>query len=72
MNTAAQSIGATRPQAGELSERFLTFQLAGEEYGIAIMKVQEIIGTRTDHSYSGAAGVLPGCYQPQGQGDPND
>ncbi|MCH7479335.1 MAG: purine-binding chemotaxis protein CheW [SAR324 cluster bacterium] len=44
MNTAAQPIGATRTQAGTLSEKYLTFQLAGEEYGIAIMKVQEIIG----------------------------
>lgn len=44
MNTAAQPIGATRTQAGTMSEKYLTFHLAGEEYGIAIMKVQEIIG----------------------------
>lgn len=42
MTTSAPEISTTRRVAGG---KFLTFFLAKEEYGIEILKVQEIIGT---------------------------
>jgi purine-binding chemotaxis protein CheW len=41
MSTSTQELSATRRVAGG---KFLTFFLAKEEYGIEILKVQEIIG----------------------------
>ena len=40
MNTAASGAGGSRRNGG----KFLTFFLAGEEYGLEILKVHEIIG----------------------------
>ncbi|MBK8575215.1 MAG: chemotaxis protein CheW [Elusimicrobia bacterium] len=42
MSTSTQELSPTRRVAGG---KFLTFFLAKEEYGIEILKVQEIIGT---------------------------
>ena len=44
MNAAPEATVDSRVLAGVNPERYLTFHLAGEEYGIDIMKVQEIIG----------------------------
>ena len=44
MNSMTEAPDGSRNSAAANSERFLTFHLAGEEYGIDIMKVQEIIG----------------------------
>ena len=35
---------ATTESAGEFAEKYLTFLLAGEEYGLEILRVREIIG----------------------------
>jgi purine-binding chemotaxis protein CheW len=40
----AEAQTATAAQAANLAGRYLTFFLAGEEYGLAILKVREIIG----------------------------
>lgn len=44
MQTLTQNHRNTQSQDGVLAERFLTFHLAEEEFGIDIMRVQEIIG----------------------------
>lgn len=40
----AQEAAASRRQLHELAGKYLTFQLGGEEYGLEILKVREIIG----------------------------
>jgi purine-binding chemotaxis protein CheW len=49
-------------QAGDTSSQFLTFSLGGEEYGVDILKVQEIKGyvpaTRVPNSPPEVVGVL--------------
>ncbi len=44
MNTVPQIDHGAQNPAAISAERFLTFHLANEEYGIEIMKVQELIG----------------------------
>ena len=44
MNSMTEAAGGSRKSAAANPERFLTFHLANEEYGIDIMKVQELIG----------------------------
>jgi len=44
MNNAANIDVASKRHGAAYAERFLTFHLKGEEYGIDIMKIQEIIG----------------------------
>ncbi len=44
MNSMIEAATGSQDLAAAKSERFLTFHLADEEYGIAIMKVQELIG----------------------------
>jgi purine-binding chemotaxis protein CheW len=49
-------------QAGDTNSQFLTFSLGGEEYGVDILKVQEIKGyvptTRVPNSPPEVVGVL--------------
>ncbi len=53
MSTAKATAGADK-SAAETSEQYLTFMLAGEEYGVDILRVQEIKGwdkvTRIPHT----------------------
>ena len=44
MNSMPEVADGSQNPATAISERFLTFHLAKEEYGIEIMKVQELIG----------------------------
>lgn len=44
METEQQATAGRMVREGAACDRFLTFHLAGEEYGIDIMRVQEIIG----------------------------
>ena len=44
MNSKTEGVSQPQDHVGGFSEKFLTFHLAGEEYGIEIMKVQEILG----------------------------
>lgn len=44
MSIETQILSGPQESARELAERFLTFNLAGEEYGIEITRVREIIG----------------------------
>jgi purine-binding chemotaxis protein CheW len=61
MSTAKATAGADR-SAAETSEQYLTFMLAGEEYGVDILRVQEIKGwdkvTRIPHTPSYVLGVI--------------
>ncbi len=44
MVEAAQNVDETTGMVSEMAGKYLTFSLAGEEYGIGILKVKEIIG----------------------------
>jgi purine-binding chemotaxis protein CheW len=59
--SSATATGAAR-SASETSEQYLTFMLAGEEYGVDILRVQEIKGwdkvTRIPHTPDYVLGVI--------------
>ena len=61
MSTAKPTAGADK-LAAESSEQYLTFMLAGEEYGVDILRVQEIKGwdkvTRIPHTPDYVLGVI--------------
>jgi purine-binding chemotaxis protein CheW len=61
MSTAKGTAGADK-SAAESSEQYLTFMLAGEEYGVEILRVQEIKGwdkvTRIPHTPDYVLGVI--------------
>jgi purine-binding chemotaxis protein CheW len=61
MSTAKPTAGAGK-SAAESSEQYLTFMLAGEEYGVDILRVQEIKGwdkvTRIPHTPDYVLGVI--------------
>jgi purine-binding chemotaxis protein CheW len=61
MSTAKAAAGADKSAAGT-SEQYLTFMLAGEEYGVDILRVQEIKGwdkvTRIPHTPEYVLGVI--------------
>jgi purine-binding chemotaxis protein CheW len=61
MSTARATAGAEK-SAAETSEQYLTFMLAGEEYGVDILRVQEIKGwdkvTRIPHTPGYVLGVI--------------
>jgi purine-binding chemotaxis protein CheW len=61
MSTAKTKAGADK-SAAETSEQYLTFMLAGEEYGVDILRVQEIKGwdkvTRIPHTPDYVLGVI--------------
>jgi purine-binding chemotaxis protein CheW len=61
MSTAKTTAGADK-SAAETSEQYLTFMLAGEEYGVDILRVQEIKGwdkvTRIPHTPDYVLGVI--------------
>jgi len=44
MNAQAQKVVSSAASVGEREGKYLTFSLNGEEYGIGILKVREIIG----------------------------
>jgi purine-binding chemotaxis protein CheW len=61
MSTAKAAAGANK-SATDASEQYLTFMLAGEEYGVDILRVQEIKGwdkvTRLPHTPDYVLGVI--------------
>jgi purine-binding chemotaxis protein CheW len=61
MSTAKAAAGADK-SAAQSSEQYLTFMLAGEEYGVDILRVQEIKGwdkvTRIPHTPAYVLGVI--------------
>ena len=61
MSTAKATAGADR-SGTDASEQYLTFMLAGEEYGVDILRVQEIKGwdkvTRIPHTPDYVLGVI--------------
>jgi len=61
MSTAKTTAGADR-SGTDSSEQYLTFMLAGEEYGVDILRVQEIKGwdkvTRMPHTPDYVLGVI--------------
>jgi purine-binding chemotaxis protein CheW len=61
MSTAKAATVADKP-ATDASEQYLTFMLAGEEYGVDILRVQEIKGwdkvTRIPHTADYVLGVI--------------
>jgi purine-binding chemotaxis protein CheW len=62
MTTTNQIIEGKRLEAAAGAEQYLTFQLAGEEYGVDILRVQEIKGweraTRLPHAPHYVLGVI--------------
>ena len=48
--------------------KYLTFSLAGEEYGIGILKIREIIGMMPITSVPQCPGLRQRRHQPPGQG----
>ena len=52
--------------------KYLTFSLAGEEYGIGILKIREIIGMMPITSVPETPHYVKGRHQPARQGDPGD
>ncbi|HEY2633642.1 MAG TPA: chemotaxis protein CheW, partial [Steroidobacteraceae bacterium] len=61
MSTAKANASADK-SAADSSEQYLTFMLAGEEYGVDILRVQEIKGwdkvTRIPHTPDYVLGVI--------------
>src|SRR5450631_4386651 len=61
MSTAKTKAGADKSVAGS-GDQYLTFMLAGEEYGVDILRVQEIKGwdrvTRIPHTPDYVLGVI--------------
>jgi purine-binding chemotaxis protein CheW len=61
MSTAKANANTDKP-AADSSEQYLTFMLAGEEYGVDILRVQEIKGwdkvTRIPHTPDYVLGVI--------------
>jgi purine-binding chemotaxis protein CheW len=62
MSPSSLHTGTVRTDAATLAGKYLTFRLAGEEFGLEIMKVQEIIGllpvTRVPHLPSYMRGIV--------------
>ena len=50
--------------------KYLTFSLAGEEYGLGILKVKEIIGMMPITVVPQTPPYIKGSYQPEGKGHP--
>jgi|APLak6261679142_1056127.scaffolds.fasta_scaffold00006_128 purine-binding chemotaxis protein CheW len=61
MDTHPTPTGAS-PQLASLAGKYMTFRVGGEEYGLEILKVRELIGlleiTRVPHAPHGVKGVV--------------
>lgn len=67
MNTESQAIAGTIDAAGTAAAReFLTFNLGGEEYGIEILKVQEIRGYDAVTTIANAPAFIKGVINLRG------
>lgn len=59
---AQTSTNAPVSELSELAGKYMTFRVGGEEYGLAILKVRELIGlleiTRVPHAPPGVRGVV--------------
>jgi purine-binding chemotaxis protein CheW len=67
MNTDMQTTGGAAEVAGSAGSReFLTFNLGGEEYGIEILKVQEIRGYDAVTSIANAPAFIKGVINLRG------
>ncbi|MBN2397620.1 MAG: purine-binding chemotaxis protein CheW [Deltaproteobacteria bacterium] len=64
MSEQAQEIGQ---QGAEREGKYLTFSLAGEEYGIGILKVKEIIGMMSVTSVPRTPGFVKGVVNLRGK-----
>lgn len=65
--SSANSSIAARGQAAVQEGKFLTFSLAGEEYGIGILKVREIIGMMPIRSVPQTPGFVKGVINLRGK-----
>jgi purine-binding chemotaxis protein CheW len=63
----AGSPGADSTDAGRQGGKFLTFYLAGEEYGLEILKVQEIIGMMDVTPVPGTPAFISGVTNLRGK-----
>jgi purine-binding chemotaxis protein CheW len=64
-STSAAS-GAPQPQISSITNEFLTFRLGNEEYGIEILKVQEIRGYEAITQIANAPGFIKGVVNLRG------
>ncbi len=58
---------STDRDVAELAGKYLTFQLAGEQYGLEILKVREIIGMMNVTRVPGTADFIRGVINLRGQ-----
>ena len=62
MNATERAVVGSGKLIGSITEQYLTFMLAGEEYGVDILRVQEIKGwdkvTRIPHTAEHVLGVI--------------
>ena len=65
-STIRQVEGAGRPAKGAQANEFLTFRLGDEEYGIEILKVQEIRGWEQPTSIANAPEFIKGVVNLRG------
>ena len=70
MGHAEKVISDAVTRAADREGKYLTFSLAGEEYGIGILKIREIIGMMAITSVPETPPFVKGRDQPAGQGDP--
>ncbi len=59
-NIATESTGS---EINQIADEFLTFRLGSEEYGIEILKVQEIRGYDSITQIANAPEFIKGCCQ---------
>jgi len=66
MNQAMHQPEAAAPAGGRSTNEFLSFTLGGEEYGIEILKVQEIRGYETVTAIANAPAFIKGVVNLRG------
>ena len=70
MGHAEKIMSDALAHATDREGKYLTFSLAGEEYGIGILKIREIIGMMPITSVPADPGLRERRDQPARQGDP--
>ncbi len=67
MTELTRDIGMETLSVSELAGKYLTFSLAGEEYGIGILKVKEIIGMMNIRTIPNAPDYIKGFINLRGK-----
>lgn len=67
MAKLAKTVDQALKAIGDREGKYLTFTLAGEEYGIGILKVREIIGIMPITTIPRTPGFVKGVINPRGK-----